>query len=233
MRRKFTPVPPAWPACVRTRPPQDAKKYCDAERTCQGLTFKDSDEPQMKLSVRFKSASHVTFDPAWMTYTKTQSAVPYFYQAGFLGDGKELHSAAMLLADAVAWCDKNLKCKGFSAEKMKESMDQLWIRFSDNERVTYDGNWISYTKVPKSASHTPYTYHPGYLGDGKTIHEAFMTIENAKMYCDVNTKCAGFTIDKEPQETTNELFIRFKSNPQVSYDPNFASYVKDNVKSEL
>lgn len=112
-------------------------------------------------------------------------------------------------------------------------MDTLFIRFQDSERVTYDGNWMSYTKVAKTAGHQPYTYHPGYLGDGKTVHEAFMTIENAKMYCDVNAKCAGFTVDKEVPESTMELFVRFKSDPQVSYDPGFASYVKDTVKSEL
>ena len=101
--------------CALTRPPrvrgfratprahcatQDAKKYCDAEKTCQGFTFKDTTEPTLKLSVRFKSNSAVTYDPSWLSYTKTASPNPYFYQAGFLSDGKELHTGAMTLSDA-------------------------------------------------------------------------------------------------------------------------------------
>jgi hypothetical protein len=130
------------------------------------------------------------------------------------------------------WCDKNAKCKGFSADKPKQATDTVYCRFSDSAKMTYDGSWMSYTKVPKSAG-GPYTFHPGYLGDGKSVHEAFMTVDNAKLYCDANSKCAGFTVDKTPAEPTMELFVRFKSNPIVSYDQNYASYVKDNVKSEL
>jgi len=175
----------------------------------------------------------VTYDPSWLSYTKSSTPTPYFYQAGFLGDGKELHSAQMTLADAQMWCDKSSKCKGFSADKPKMPTDTVFCRFSDSATVTYDGSWMTYTKVPKTGAHSPYTFHPGYLGDGKPVHEAFMTIDNAKMYCDANAKCAGFTADKQPAEPSMEMFVRFKSSPVVSYDANFASYVKDAIKSEL
>lgn len=111
-----------WPRCIKRRtaarhsarrplqrrperssapcPPQDAKKYCDAEKTCQGFTFKETDEPTQKLSVRFKSNAAVTYDSSWLSYTKSATPTPYFYQAGFLGDGKELHAAQMTLAEA-------------------------------------------------------------------------------------------------------------------------------------
>lgn len=134
---------------------------------------------------------------------------------------------------AQAWCDKSAKCKGFSTDKPKLPTDALYVRFSDSNVVTYDGGWMTYTKVPKSAASAAYTYHPGYLGDGKALHEAFMTAENAKKYCDANAKCAGFTVDKQPAEPTMEMFVRFKSSPVVSYDQSFGSYVKDTVKSEL
>ncbi|KAJ1633558.1 hypothetical protein T492DRAFT_866506 [Pavlovales sp. CCMP2436] len=124
----------------------DAKKYCDAEKTCQGFTFKETEEPTQKLSVRFKSNSAVTYDPSWLSYTKSGPA-PYFYSTGFLGDGKELHAASMTLADAQTWCDKNVKCKGFSADKPRISSDTVYCRFSDMAKVTYEGNFMTYTKV--------------------------------------------------------------------------------------
>lgn len=268
--QRSTAVCPPIPAAGAPRArAQDAKKYCDAEKTCQGFTFKELDEPTQKLSVRFKSNAAVTYDPSWLSYTKSSTPTPYFYQAGFLGDGKELHSAQMTLADAQVrprrarprgralrargcngalqcapdararrlraqmWCDKSSKCKGFSADKPKMPTDTVFCRFSDSATVTYDGSWMTYTKVPKTGAHSPYTFHPGYLGDGKPVHEAFMTIDNAKMYCDANAKCAGFTADKQPAEPSMEMFVRFKSSPVVSYDANFASYVKDAIKSEL
>ena len=55
----------------------------------------------------------------------------------------------------------------------------------------------------------------------------------AQAYCENAAKCAGFTIDRVPEEPTSQLFVRFKSSPAVSYDARFASYTKDHVKSEL
>jgi hypothetical protein len=165
-------------------PAQDAKQYCDAEPKCKGFTFKETTEPVHKLSVRFKSISTITHDPTWLSYTKSASPNPYFYAAGFLGDGKELHSASLTLADAQAWCDASESCKGFSAEAPIEPSDQIFARFLDSASVTYDGNWMSYTKLPSgkaAGSQSAYTYHPGYLGDGASIHESFMTLDNAKV----------------------------------------------------
>lgn len=177
-------------------PAQDAKQYCDAEPSCKGFTFKQTSEPVHKLSVRFKSTSAVTHDPSWLSYTKSASVNPYFYAAGFLGDGKELHSASLTLAEAQAWCDANDSCKGFSAEAPTEPSDHIFARFVDSDQVTYDGEWMSYTKLPsgKAAnSQSFYTYHPGYLGDGASIHESFMTLENAKVAicaCGSPSRCA-------------------------------------------
>lgn len=133
-----------------------------------------------------------------------------------------------------AWCDKAAKCRGFSASKPALPTDQLFCRFSDSGVVTYDGGWMTYAKGSRPGGRAAaYTYQPGYLGEGKALHEAFMTIEQARAYCDGSARCAGFTVDKEPSEPTMELFCRFRSSPAVSFDAAFFSYVKDAAKAEL
>lgn len=259
---------------------QDAKNYCvssssprnqlpcsdlgrflwragDRESKCQGFTFKDTDEPTFKLSIRFKANKEVTYDPEWLSYTKTNAKAQFFYHGGYLGDGEEIHSERMTLSEAQVrfcgsgrlfweklipalaghaaqeWCDENSKCRGFSAERLDGPSDKLFVHFSDNEKVTYHSGWLTYTKAPTSASAQQYTYHAGYLGDGQTLYEAFMSLEDARTYCDANVRCKGFTFDRQVATPSAEVFVRFKSDAQVSYDPEFASYVKDVLKSEL
>ena len=72
-----------------------------------------------------------------------------------------------------------------------------------------------------------------FLGDGESLNDGFVTLDEAAAYCSSNEKCAGYTVERQKHAAIDQMFVTFKDSASVSYSEGWDSYTKDVVKQEL
>ena len=69
-----------------------------------------------------------------------------------------------------------------------------------------------------TAGSLPVGFHRGLCGAGDDVHEADMTLDEAREYCHANPECQGFTYNTVEQEPVGVVHIWFKSQLNLLYD---------------
>jgi hypothetical protein len=176
----------------------------------------------------------------------TDGAALYTLQLGFLGGqgASPLWQARMTIDAGRSWCSTSAWCTGFTLTSSADTDDPnvrgsdgaRWLTFWPGApRTTFASGWVSYVRAD-AASMGMYLQQPGFLqadgthedGEPQLLYEGSMDVDNARMWCDRQPACRGFSFSasvppsaviSRTEEENAQAWMRFSSSADMWYTP--------------
>ena len=72
-----------------------------------------------------------------------------------------------------------------------------------------------------------YVVVKGYISGAENVYMETMGVDEAKTYCNSNSRCKGFTFSGPSERPEDEVTVAFKAGSKVVHDANWVSFVKE------